>query len=171
MCSSVVYTIKKMKKPFGCYNINIQAGSFYLESTGSALNQSWAKLSETGQARNHKCGWCGGTEYDNSKGIRVPLTPDSLRTAAFAQYLVSLLSYISCLSFSLSRTQRGLHPFGMVGFSTKFSKKERKALPHPTGLWLFLEVAGASRLWLSEPQVSVSIPLWESSSLPPSAVA
>lgn len=82
MCSSVVCTIKKI----GCYNINIQAGSFYLESTGSALNQSWAKLSETGQARNHKCGWCGGIEYDNSKGIWVPLTPDSLRTAAFAQY-------------------------------------------------------------------------------------
>lgn len=124
MCSSVMYTIKK--KPFSCYNIKIQAGSFYLESTGSALNQSWANLSETGQAWNHKCGWCGGVEYDNSKGIWVPSTPDSLRTAAFAQYWFSSCLSFSCLSFSLSHTQRGLYPFGMVGFSTKLSEKERK---------------------------------------------
>lgn len=85
MCSSVMYTIKK-KETIWLLQHKIQAGSFYLESTGSSLNQSWAKLSETGQARNHKCGWCGGVEYDNSKGIWVPSTPDSLRTAAFAQY-------------------------------------------------------------------------------------
>lgn len=98
-------SVHHKKKTFGCYNINIQAGSFYLESTGSALNQSWAKLSETGQARNHKCGWCGGIEYDNSKGVWVPLTPDSLRTAAFAQYwFLFSLTFPVFLSLSVSHT-------------------------------------------------------------------
>lgn len=137
---------------------------FHLESTGSALNQSWANLSETKQAGNHKCGRCGGVEYDNSKAICFPEAPDSLRTAAFALYWF-VFSLASCLSFSPSCTQCGLFRFEMVGLSTKLSEKESKevrkeeSLPHPTGLWLFLEATCASRRWLLEPQVSVSITL------------